>query len=403
MLSFANLVAAMDRHVVSLLLGPIQDSLGLSDTQLGLLQGPGFAVLYAVAMLLTGFVIGRVDRVRLVLAGTAVWSFGMLGLALAPDFHLLFAARVLVGAGQGVLVPAALSLLADHLPFQARGRAVGLFTACGAAGRGVSLIAGAAALAWATSRLDLADPWRGTALLLLLPNLLMAAALFLHPRDRFHRDGARSNERSDVVYALSWLWQHRLLCLGIVIANAVSVLLVQTMASWAPLLMLRTSGWTLSEIGWITGLVSLAGAGAGNLLGGWLTDIARSRCAARGPALAIAAPFAMATVMAGLFCFASSSTLAAAGLFGFNLFAGMAIPASLAALQQMRAMRAPGLSITMMLALSTLVGGALGPFSVGALADMFSALGEPLSWALFMSLGAAAVMGAIIIWRTGAS
>ena len=38
----------LDRQIVNILAEPIKTELGLSDTQLGLLAGPAFAVFYAV-------------------------------------------------------------------------------------------------------------------------------------------------------------------------------------------------------------------------------------------------------------------------------------------------------------------------------------------------------------------
>src|SRR3546814_19696719 len=66
----------LDRQIVNILAEPIKDSLKLSDTELGLLAGPAFAVFYA----LLGIPIARyadkegTNRVRLIAGALAIWS-----------------------------------------------------------------------------------------------------------------------------------------------------------------------------------------------------------------------------------------------------------------------------------------------------------------------------------------
>ena len=67
---FANI----DRQILVLLTEPIRQDFGLSDLQIGLLQGAGIALFAGAAALPIGWVADRVDR-RLVLAVCIlVWS-----------------------------------------------------------------------------------------------------------------------------------------------------------------------------------------------------------------------------------------------------------------------------------------------------------------------------------------
>jgi sugar phosphate permease len=47
-LTFVYMTAFVDRQILSLLVGPIKRSLGVSDTEMGLLQGLAFAVFYTL-------------------------------------------------------------------------------------------------------------------------------------------------------------------------------------------------------------------------------------------------------------------------------------------------------------------------------------------------------------------
>ena len=46
-LTFTYILSFVDRFILGLLIEPIKKELGLSDTQIGLLLGPAFAIFYA--------------------------------------------------------------------------------------------------------------------------------------------------------------------------------------------------------------------------------------------------------------------------------------------------------------------------------------------------------------------
>src|SRR5882757_3161250 len=86
-----------DRQVLSLLVDPIRGDLGISDTQISLLLGTAFAVVYGIAGLPLGFLADRTSRRNLIFAGVVVWSLGTLACGLSQSFGQLFAGRLVVG------------------------------------------------------------------------------------------------------------------------------------------------------------------------------------------------------------------------------------------------------------------------------------------------------------------
>jgi MFS family permease len=119
----------LDRQIVNILAEPIKGELGLSDTQLGLLAGPAFAVFYAVL----GIPIARyadnakTNRVWLISICLAVWS-GMTAICgVAQNFAQLALARIGVGVGEAGCTPAAHSLIADSVPPEKRSSAIAFF------------------------------------------------------------------------------------------------------------------------------------------------------------------------------------------------------------------------------------------------------------------------------------
>src|SRR5213082_1213925 len=67
-----------DRQVLSLLVDPIRADLGISDTQISLLLGTAFAVVYGVAGIPLGWLADRTSRRNLIFGGVIVWSLGTL-------------------------------------------------------------------------------------------------------------------------------------------------------------------------------------------------------------------------------------------------------------------------------------------------------------------------------------
>lgn len=119
----------LDRQIVAILAEPMKLEFGLSDTQLGLLAGPAFAVFYAVL----GVPIARyadkasTNRVWLISVSLAVWSAMTAVCGVAQNFLQLALARVGVGVGEAGCTPAAHSLIADSVPPEKRSSAIAFY------------------------------------------------------------------------------------------------------------------------------------------------------------------------------------------------------------------------------------------------------------------------------------
>jgi len=112
-LTLVTLFGYVDRGIFVLLAEPIRLKLGLSDLQLGLLQGTGVAIFAALASYPLGWLADRFDR-RIVLSGCLLfWSAAVVACGLAQNFEQLLVAGALVGAGEAGLVPIVYSLIPD--------------------------------------------------------------------------------------------------------------------------------------------------------------------------------------------------------------------------------------------------------------------------------------------------
>jgi MFS family permease len=115
-LSFLYILSLLDRNIMVLLSEPVARDLGLSDFQLSLLYGPGFALLFAIAGLPLGWAIDRYSRRVVIWSGVLFWSLATMACGLGRNFGELLTARAGVGVGEAALVPGSQSILADMFP-----------------------------------------------------------------------------------------------------------------------------------------------------------------------------------------------------------------------------------------------------------------------------------------------
>ncbi len=132
-----NLFAFVDRQMLSLVAAPLAASLGLSNTQLGELQGLGLTIFATLFTYPLGWLADRFDR-RVVLAFCiVVWAAGTAACGFARGFMPLFLATVAVGAGEAGLAPLTLAAIPDLFEGSERTTANLVFYV--ASGLGISL------------------------------------------------------------------------------------------------------------------------------------------------------------------------------------------------------------------------------------------------------------------------
>ena len=112
----AYIFSFVDRYILGLLIEPIKADLNLTDTQIGLLLGPAFAIFYATMGLPLGYLADRSKRITIVSIGIFVWSLATAASGFAQKFWHLFLARMMVGVGEATLSPCALSIINDSFP-----------------------------------------------------------------------------------------------------------------------------------------------------------------------------------------------------------------------------------------------------------------------------------------------
>jgi MFS family permease len=314
-----------DRQVLALLVDPIRGELGISDTQVSLLLGTAFAVVYGIAGIPLGLLADRTSRRNLIFAGVLVWSCGTLACGFSHSFGQLFAARIVVGLGEAVLSPAAISLISDYFPPSRRGTAVGFFLSGIAMGIGAAILIGGGVLHLVNSGVLAGTPfasqpaWRLVLLLIGAPGLLWSLAILAirEPARRTTEDpntGAMTNSAtahdatvqqsarppaglaapgsltaaatttaritrftSTSGTTASWRTTTWARVIPIYLVVATASLVDNAVGAWAPTLLIREFTRDPAQVGVQLGFLLTAGFGGGVLVGGWLADRAGSR------------------------------------------------------------------------------------------------------------------------------
>lgn len=120
-------VAQLDRQILSISLEAIGTEFALTDTQLGLLSGIVFALVYVLFGFPIAKLAARGNRLTIVSVSAFVWSLLTVATAAAQNFTHLILARLGVGIGEAGAVAPSHSLISDLYPEDRRTSAMATF------------------------------------------------------------------------------------------------------------------------------------------------------------------------------------------------------------------------------------------------------------------------------------
>ncbi len=288
MLCLAAVISFIDRQIISLLVDPIKEDLGISDMQVSLLQGFAFALFYSSAAIPMGRLVDAKNRKTIILAGMVLWSFATAVCGLAKVFWQLFIARMLVGVGEATLSPAGMSILADYFPRKSLTRALSVFTGASFLGTGIALVVGGFVIN-AMNEFGPVDagflgtirPWQMTFLIVSVPGLIFALLVWLlvrePPRLGTATGGAQKDEALSLRQAWQYLMDHKTVILPTVFGFTFLTVAMFSVSAWVPSYFIRTHGMSAGEIGSIFGLYFVILGSAGVVTGGLFSDWLKSR------------------------------------------------------------------------------------------------------------------------------
>jgi predicted MFS family arabinose efflux permease len=121
---------SMDRSIISIIASAMKIDLELTDTELGLLGGTAFAMLYAFGGIPIARLAERISRVNIITVALIVWSSLTALCGAAATFTQLLLIRMGVGIAEAGCTPAAHSLLSDYFAPSRRTSALSIYS-CG--------------------------------------------------------------------------------------------------------------------------------------------------------------------------------------------------------------------------------------------------------------------------------
>lgn len=265
------LASSMDRMIVSIVGEPIKNELGLTDWQLGLLNGFAFSLLYVGLGIPLARLADHGNRVTIITACLCVWSAMTALCGIVTSFVQLVAFRMGVGVGEAGCLPTSHSLISDYFPRTQRTTALALF------GLGLPL----GGLGGMTLGGLIADwfGWRAAFLILGLPGLLLAVIVKLVVREPPRQSDAvgkaalpgqsrKADTLSDVLMFLVKSSPARNILAGVTLATMFTSPSVTFLAPY----MVRSFDLSYSQIGLMLGLSQMGGIALSTFLGGILSD-----------------------------------------------------------------------------------------------------------------------------------
>ena len=379
-MSYANYVLAVlflayvinfvDRQIVSILAEPIKQALGVSDSWIGFLGGPAFAIFYATL----GIPIARLAvlwvRRSVIAIGLAQWS-GMTALSgLSQSFTHLALARIGVGVGEAALSPPAHSLLADYFPVSRRSTALGVY----AMGIHIGVLIGLVAGGW----LEELWGWRAAFMVVGLPGLALALIVRFTVREpvRGAQEAAPiSGPPPPIAEVVRFLAARRSfvhLSLGI----GLTAFAGYAFAFWAPQFLRRVHEMSSGELGTKIGIGLGTGGAIGSVLAGMLADRLGRRDVRWWlwiPAIACAGPLPFTLA----FLLVRDPDLALLISFPGVVIAAMYQGPVFSTVQTLAPVQMRAVASGVLMFVTNIIGLALGPQSIGWLNDyVFASHGD---------------------------
>lgn len=360
-------LSLMDRQLLSVVAESIKKDFGMSDTELGLLSGTIFALVFAVASVPLSWGADRISRTGILTVCATFWALCTAMMGAAAAFQQLAIARIGLAVGEAGCNPCAQSLIADYVPAERRGRAMAIYVMGGPAG-----IIAAGTIGGALT--DLFD-WRIAFYVLGGASLLMAFIAAVVLPEPMRKRGAMPVTIHAAASPIPMGYREltRKPAFRYLIAStAFASIAIYGGLAWGTVYVVRFFGWTPGEAGAIVGTLGAVVGLGGTWLGGRLSDSLSTRDARWLmwlPAIALV----LATPCTVTAAFAPSIVILFAASTGEAFFRTVTLAPAAATLQRLASDTARARAAATAGVTGTLVGLGLGPTIVGIISDGLAA------------------------------
>ena len=283
-MTLAQVFAFIDRQIPAMLVEPIKQDFNLNDSQIALLGGAAFSIFYAIMALPIGYAVDRYKRVNVLGTGIFVWSLMTTLAGLANSFGRLFGARIGVAVGEAVMAPVSVSLVSDYFPQNRQGKPMGIITAGVYIGIGATLIGGGYIIDYLTDiggitipGIGYFKPWQATFLVVGIPGILISFAAFMLHEPRRLGLAQTPEKDSKSINIFSHLIKNKSTLIPMFAGLIFMALIFYSFTFWAPSMMVRTHGLSLTEVGFSLGIITIISSILGTISSGAVVDYLRSK------------------------------------------------------------------------------------------------------------------------------
>lgn len=363
---FIYVLNFLDRQLLSILAKPIQDTLHISDSQLGLLGGLYFAAFYCFIAIPVGWLADRTNRVTVLAIACGIWSAATMACGVARTYEGFAAARMTVGFGEAGGVPPSYAIITDYFPPGRRGTALGLYNLGPPVGAALGIAFGASVAA--------AFSWRDA--FIVTGAVGIVAALILRVVVREPRRGGLDHATAHIAPAraafgrtLRMFFSNPVLLL-VSLGSGATQFVTYGLGNFATLFLMREKGMTLGEVAVWYAVVVGVGMSVGIFGSGWLIDrLTHSSRRAYGLAPACALVLAVPCYLG--FVAAPHWPVALACLLPAMCLNHVYLSSAVTLVQNEVAPNQRVMSGALLLLVMNFIGLGLGPTYVGAASDFF--------------------------------
>ncbi len=370
----------VDRQILTILVEPIRKEFDFTDTQMGLLGGFAFAVVYSVLGIPIARFADKANRVNIISIALFVWSFFTVLTGRAQTFAQLFAARVAVGIGEAGCTPPAYSIIGDYFEKTRRTTAIAIYSMGIYGGVFVGYLVGA----------QVAEEygWRAAFYVVGIPGIVLALILKLTLREppRGYAEGVVTATTPPPVKEVLGKLLTKSTFWHLALATALHSFVGYGVNGFHPSFLIRSHGLTVGEAGTVLAIVSAVSGVGGTWLGGWLADkITHSRNDVRWQLWTPGIATLLNVPVAILAYTLADKDMVITTMFVSLVFGVMYLGPSYATMQRLVDIRERALGSAVLLLIVNLIGLGLGPTLVGVVSDMFynsflaDGMAEPLA------------------------
>lgn len=372
----------VDRTILSILIKPIKAEFQLTDTEMGWLLGPAFAIIYTALCLPLGRWADTTGTRRNIVSGSLfIWSLFTCGTAFVGNYLQLFVMRMGVGVGEAGGTSPSVSMLADYLPPERRASGISVVSIGAVLGMGIGMVLGG----WISERWG----WRTAFLSAGLPGVLLAILYRFTIREPA-RGGSEGRQAKAIPLGPTFRALLRTRTYQFILAaNGFALFASMGRNLWEPEFLVRTYRMGQFEAGTWYFLTSPLPSMLGIYLGGWFADRLGARDSrwylwvpAVGQLVSVPVlvafllwPEADRIAMPALLAAAGLPTLPIAliwSVFG-SVIGGAFTAPFMSTIQGVSPLRMRAFAAAVSTLVTTLVGLAAGPLLVGVIADGFAA------------------------------